>query len=70
MNPRLDRLRNRILLRLVAELIMLTTPRVRARARVAIRIAAGRTPSDSLLARAGMNRAYLAAAVLGEEVIP
>ena len=70
MSPRLDRMRNRILLRAVAELIMLTTPRVRARAQVAIRIAAGRTPSDWLLAKAGFDRQYLAAAVLGEEVIP
>lgn len=67
---RLQCFRNRLLLRFIAELAMWTTPRVRARIQVAIRIAAGRTPSDWLLARAGYDRAWLASAVLGEEVIP
>ncbi len=67
---RLQRLRDRLLLRLIAELAMWTTPQVRARIQVAIRIAAGQTPPDWLLARAGYDRAWLASAVLGEEVIP
>jgi hypothetical protein len=38
--------------------------------KVAVRVAAGRTPTDWLLAKAGFDRRLLAAAVLGEEITP
>lgn len=69
-SPRWQRRRNRVLLRLVAELVMWLTPQVRARVHVGISIAAGRTPADWQLAAAGFDRAALGAQVLGEEVVP
>jgi hypothetical protein len=67
---RLCRWRTRVLMRAVVELVLLLPDRPRARMKVAVRVAAGRTPTDWLLAKAGFDRRLLAAAVLGEEITP